>query len=418
MEQQTKTGDVVKVGIERVAFGGEGVGRVGGMVVFVPFTAAGDHVEITVTETKRRYLKGKIRRLSVPSPARQQPLCRYFTACGGCRYQHIRPEEQIRIKQSQVIELFERIGKMPSPPVREIIPSPRPFHYRIKADYHLDLQPGRSPALGFMDVMNRRVIDIDRCEIVDEPINRACQTFRRDLASGRITKPRDRQAVWSADTPGGIPEVITDFRVPRFVTRTVMGHRLRVPYRGFFQANGALLPRLVAAVVEAAGPTGRETIADVHCGSGLFSFFLSPAARTVHGIEVNGEAVHCARWNHREAGLANAIFHRGDAGEVLNTIFVAGKKRIDILILDPPRTGCDPALLAALAELRPARIVYISCNPATQARDIRCLANQGFTLQYLQPFDMFPQTAHIEVVALLNGSHPVSRRENEGRDIF
>ncbi len=416
MEKQAKTGDVLEVGIEGVAFGGEGVGRVGSMVVFVPFTAAGDRVEITVTETKRRYLRGKIHRLSVPSPARQQPLCRYFTACGGCRYQHIRPEEQIRIKQSQVIELFERIGKMPSPPVREIIPSPLPFHYRVKADYHLALPPGRSPALGFMDVLNRRVIDIDRCEIVDDTINRACLAYRRDLAAGRIAKPRDRQTVWSADTPGGTPEVITDFRVPRFVTRTVMGHGLRVPYRGFFQANGALLPRLVAAVVEAAGPTGRETIADVHCGSGLFSFFLAPSARAVHGIEVDGEAVHCARWNHREAGLANAVFHRGDAGEVLNTTFVTGKRKIDTLILDPPRTGCDPALIAALTELRPARIVYISCNPATQARDIRSLADQGFTLQYLQPFDMFPQTAHIEVLALLTGSHPVLRFENDGRE--
>lgn len=401
MEMQAKTGNVVEVGIERVAFGGEGVGRVGAMVVFVPFTAAGDRVEITVTETKRRYLKGKIRRLCVPSPARQQPLCRHFTACGGCRYQHIRYEEQLRIKQSQVAETFERIGKMPAPPVRAVIPSPLPFHYRVKADYHLALPPGRSPALGFMDVLDRRVIDIDRCEIVDDTINQACLAFRQDLAAGRVAAPRDRQTIWSADVPGEKAEVITDFRVPRFVTRTVMGHRLRVPYRGFFQANGALLPRLVAAVVEAAGPTGRETIADVHCGSGLFSLFLAPSARALHGIEADGEAVHCARRNHREAGLANAVFHRGDAGELLNAIFIAGKRKIDILILDPPRTGCDSALLSALAELRPARLVYISCNPATQARDIRCLADQGFTLRYLQPFDMFPQTAHIEVVALL-----------------
>ena len=413
-----KTGDAVEVLIERVAFGGEGVGRVGAMVVFVPFTAAGDRVEITVTETKRRYVRGKIRRLCVPSKERQQPLCRHFTDCGGCRYQHIRHPEQVRIKQFQVAELFERIGKMPSPPVREIIPSPLPFHYRVKADYHLALPPGQPPILGFMNVSNRRVTDIDRCEIVDDTINRACRAFRQDLAAGRIAKPRDRQTVWSADTPGGNAEVITDFRVPRFVTRTVMGHRLQVPYRGFFQANGALLPRLVAAVVEAADPTGRETIADVHCGSGLFSLFLAPHARAVHGIESDGEAVHCARRNHREAGLANAAFHRGDAGEVLNGIFVAGKRKIDILVLDPPRTGCDSALLSALVDLRPGRIVYVSCNPATQARDIRCLADRGFRLKYLQPFDMFSQTAHIEVVALLNGSHPVSRRENEGRDIF
>ena len=401
MENQAKAGDIAEVGIDRVAFGGEGVGRIGGMAVFVPFTAPGDRVEIAVTETRKRYLRGEIRRISAPSPVREKPLCRHFADCGGCRYQHIRYEEQTRIKQSQVVEAFERIGKMPSPPVRPLVPSPLPFHYRVKADYHLGLSPGTPPAVGLMDVRNRRVIDVDRCEIVDETINRACLAFRLDLAAGRIAKPRDRQTVWSADQPGGNAEVVTDFRVPRFVARTVMGKRLWVPYRGFFQANGALLPSLVTAVKEAAGPTGRDTVADVHCGSGLFSFFLAPAARAVHGIESDGEAVHCARRNHREAGLANAVFHRGDAGDVLKETFVAGKKKIDILLLDPPRTGCDPALLAALVELRPARIVYISCNPATQARDIRRLADRGFTLRSLQPFDMFPQTAHIEVVALL-----------------
>ena len=401
MEKQAKIGDIVEVMIDRVAFGGEGVGRIGELVVFVPFTAAGDRVEVAVTETRKRYLRGKVRRLSAPSPVREQPRCLHFTACGGCQYQHIRYDEQIRIKQSQVAETFERIGKMSSPPVRAVIPSPIPFHYRVKADYHLSLSPGRSPAIGFMDVLNRRVIDVDRCEIVDETINTACRAFRQDLAAGRVAAPRDRQTVWSADAPGEKAEVITDFRVPRFVTRTVGGHCLRVPYRGFFQANGALLPRLVAAVMEAAGPTARDTVADVHCGSGLFSLFLAPAARLVCGIDADGEAVHCARWNHRQAGLANAVFHRGDAGEVLKGIFISGKKKIDILILDPPRTGCDPGLLSAVVNLRPARLVYISCNPATQARDIRCLADHGFMLRYIQPFDMFPQTTHIELVALL-----------------
>jgi 23S rRNA (uracil1939-C5)-methyltransferase len=401
MEMPVKTGDIVEVVIDRVAFGGDGVGRIGALVVFVPFTAAGDIVEVAVTETRKKYLRGKIHRLSSPSSVRERPLCRHFTTCGGCQYQHIRYDEQVRIKKTQIAETFERIGKITSPPVREVIPSPLPFHYRGKADYHLSLSPGSPPAIGFMDILNRRVIDVDHCKIVDETINAACRDFRQELAAGRITAPRDRQIVWSADAPGEQSEVITDFRVPRFVTRTVKGHRLRVPYRGFFQANGALLPRMIDWVMEAAGPTGREFLADIHCGSGLFSFFLASAARRVCGIDSDGEAIHCARWNHRQAGLANAVFQRGNAGEVLMRNFVAGGGKIDILILDPPRNGCDPLLISALADLRPARVVYISCNPATQARDIRCLADHGFILQSLQPFDMFPQTAHIEVVALL-----------------
>jgi 23S rRNA (uracil1939-C5)-methyltransferase len=140
---------------------------------------------------------------------------------------------------------------------------------------------------------------------------------------------------------------------------------------------------------------------DAYCGAGLFSLFLAPGARQVYGIERDGEAIHCARVNHRQAGFANAVFLRGDAGEILHREFVDAKRRVDVLILDPPRTGCEPSLLSGIIALKPSRIVYISCNPATQARDIGILLHQGFALKSLTPFDMFPQTVHIETVALL-----------------
>jgi 23S rRNA (uracil1939-C5)-methyltransferase len=396
-----KPGDQLELRIDHVAFGGDGVGRFQQQVVFVPFTVDGDEVRILITDVRKRFVRGRLEKLLKPSPNRIESRCRYYARCGGCQYQHIRYDHGLQLKGQQVVDAFVRIGKVALPPSTPVIPSPGAFQYRGKADYHVRVSPNEPPVIGFMDVSSKHIIDIDRCEIVDETINEACLTFRRDLGMGRINTPWDRQTIWSADIDGEKADVVTDFRKPRFVTRTVKGQNLAAPYRGFFQANRFLVSRLVDDVVETSALSGRETVLDAYCGSGLFSLFLAPKARRVYGIEMDGEAIHCARRNHRQAGLTNAAFIRGDAGEILLKDFVETQRHVDVLILDPPRTGCDPALLSGLVKLKPARIVYISCNPATQARDIRHLLDHGFTLISLKPYDMFPQTAHIEVVALL-----------------
>ena len=396
-----KPGDRIELRIDSVAFGGDGVGRSDQQVVFVPFTVDGDEAAVRITDVKKRFVRGRLEQLLKPSPYRIEPQCRYYARCGGCRYQHIHYEHQLRLKGQQVLDTFVRIAKVALPPLTPVISSPRSFHYRGKADYHVRIVPKDPPVIGFMDIFNDRIIDIDRCEIMDETINQACFVFRQDLEAGRINTPWDRQTIWAACAAGDNTEVVTDFRRPRFVNRIVKGQALTAPYRGFFQANESLLPHLIDEVLKLCTLTGRETLVDAYCGSGLFSLFLAPKARQVYGIEMDGEAIHCARNNHSQAGLTNAVFIRGDAGEILHKDFVEAKRPVDVLILDPPRIGCDPALLSGLIELKPARIVYISCNPATQARDIRHLLDHGFTLKSLKPFDMFPQTAHIEVVAAL-----------------
>jgi 23S rRNA (uracil1939-C5)-methyltransferase len=397
-----RPGDRIELRIDSVAFGGDGVGRCQQQVVFVPFTVDGDEAVVRITEVRKRFVRGHLEKLLKPSPNRIEPRCRHYALCGGCHYQHIHYARQLRLKEQQVVDAFIRIAKVALPPITPVTPSPGSFQYRGKADYHIRITPKAPPVIGFMDVFNDRIIDIDRCEIMDETINQACLAFRQDIEAGRIKTPRlHRQTIWSSGAAGEKAEVVTDFRTPRFVIRTVGGQRLIVPYRGFFQANHFLVSRLVDDVVETSALTGRETIVDTYCGSGLFSLFLAPPARQVYGIEIDGEAIHCARVNHRQAGFTNAAFLRGDAGEILQREFVGAKRCVDVLILDPPRTGCDPALLSGLVKLKPGRIVYISCNPATQARDIRHLLDHGFTLISLKPYDMFPQTAHIEVVALL-----------------
>lgn len=396
-----RPGDQIELRIDSVAFGGDGVGRCRQQVVFVPFTVDGDEALVRITEVKKRFVRGRLEQLLQPSPDRINPRCRHYALCGGCRYQHIRYDRQLQLKEQQVVDAFIRIAKVVQPPVTPVTPSPGSFQYRGKADYHIRMIPKARPVVGFTEAFSDRIIDIDRCEIMDETINQACLAFRQDIEAGSISTLRDRQTIWSAGANGEKAEVITDFRTPRFVVRTVGGQRLMVPYRGFFQANRLLVSRLVDDVVEASALTGGETVVDAYCGSGLFSLFLAPHARQVYGIEIDGEAIHCARMNHRQAGITNTTFLRGDAGEILQRTFADAKRRVDVLILDPPRAGCDPALLCGLIALKPARIVYVSCNPATQARDIRLLLDRGFTLQSLKPYDMFPQTAHIEVVALL-----------------
>ena len=219
--------------------------------------------------------------------------------------------------------------------------------------------------------------------------------------TGDIRVPGERQVIWS-DEPGEPPtEMFIGSGKAPDIKRIVRGKRLTVPGRGFFQANVALVGELVEQVVGMCGFPGRETVIDAYGGAGLFSLFLGPRAGRLFGIEGDREAVRCAGINLRREGLAQAEFFSRGCGRYSRQGIVRRRMRADVVVLDPPRDGCGEGVLDGVAALRPERIVYVSCNPATQARDIRLLSECGYTLRRLQPLDMFPQTAHIEVVALL-----------------
>ncbi|WP_367360818.1 class I SAM-dependent RNA methyltransferase [Syntrophus sp. (in: bacteria)] len=398
-------GDRLEVKIDSVAFGGLGVGRVGRLVIFVPFAADGDTVEIEIASVRRAYATGRICRIVEPSPFRSAAPCAYYGRCGGCQYQHIAYGHQLDIKRRQVTETFARIGRVPDPPVRRAIPSPKPYGYRCKADFHVRLAPGRPPLIGYKEAADSRIVPVTRCEIVDESINRSLATLRKDLEnssppSGRGGRQEERVTLWS-----GAEEAIPGFgrsQAPgNRVLRSVKGKILRVPAAGFFQANSTLVDTMVDAVVQASAPSGAETLLDAYCGSGLFSLFLAPRVERLFGVDADREAIRCAEENLREEGVPNGEFFAGDVGEWLRAFFLERKNTVDIAVLDPPRIGCSPDVLDGLLGLNPLRIVYISCNPATQARDIRRLLDGGYRLTELQPMDMFPQTKHIEVVGIL-----------------
>ena len=397
-----QAGEIIKVRIEDVAFGGSGVGRVQGMVVFVPFTVTNDEVAVKILSVRKKFALAEVTQILEPSADRVVPACPYFGRCGGCQLQHIAYERQLAIKEKQVREIFIRLGNFSSQPLLGIIPSPGRLHYRGKAEYHVRGAPdGRFLSLGFMEQASDSVLDIARCEIVAESINQSCLDFRAALREGGKKYQRRRQTIWSAHEDGKIIAIPDDDAIRPFITRIVRNKRFLVPYGGFFQINTTLLESLVDQVTTLADLTGVETVLDAYCGVGLFSLFLAAAAGSIMGIEIDGPAVECARENLKAAGSDKVLFLHGDVGKVMKQQITKRGRLADIVILDPPRSGCDRSVLDSLRTSAVKKVIYISCNPATQARDLRYLVESGFSLERLQPLDMFPQTGHIEVIALL-----------------
>lgn len=389
-----RIGDRLKIKIERIAFGGEGVGRIDNFVVFVPFAAPGDELEIVVTELKKKYAHGKIIKIINPSTIRTEPLCKYYERCGGCCYQHIDYTHQLDLKKKQVEDAFQKIGKIAAPPVHNTIASPEIYHYRGKAQCHAE-KKGAEFQLGFLDISGGRLVDIGRCEIMEETINDKLIESRERLILQNI---RDaRLTLWSdlfAKQTEGEGQL----------KRVVKGREFLVPDDGFFQANIFLADIMVDEVCRLAALSPVNTLIDAFCGCGLFAIFLSTYAEKIIGIEWNEKSIKFARINAEKQNIRNAEFIAGDVEKVLSEGLSALGSMLDLIILDPPRIGCSAQVLQSTGILKPRRIIYVSCNPATQARDVKILAQYGYTLRSLLPFDMFPQTYHIEVIGLLEYS--------------
>jgi len=380
-----EVGKTYEMEITDVAYGGYGVGKVEGFVVFVPFVDVGEVVEVKIREKKKNFGQGILQRVLLPSPDRREHRCPYFGRCGGCLLQHINYSRQLWLKRKQVGDIMSRLGGFLRPPVEEILPSPEEFHYRLKAEFHLEKR-GDERRVGFKDLHGKEIIAINRCEIVDESINSALVKLKNEWPFSS-TK---RYTLWAEGehTPRGEKN--------SFVERKVKDRVFSVPREGFFQVNKFLLSSLTDLVFDLCHLTGRETVLDGYCGVGLFSLFLAPAARSVVGVELNSQAVACAVKNRQRAGIKNLSFLVGDMVEVVPKL-----PPFDVVVLDPPRQGCSKEVLQALIAMRPERIVYVSCNPATLTRDLRRLSAGKYHLERVVPVDMFPQTGHIEVVSLL-----------------
>ena len=366
-------GEKITVIITDIAFGGEGVGRLDEFVVFVPFTAVGERVEAEVTEVKRQFARAKLARVLQPSPERVTPACHYFGECGGCQYQHLLYATQLRIKHKQICDLFERLGGMDPALVTPVIPCSQPYGYRNRIMIRSQWDKFKQGLnIGFIRADNRLVVDIEQCAIAEPALNEQIKLVR--------AQPPPK---------GGLKVVL---RIPPI--------GWDVPPDSFFQNNFFLLPKLVDVVRERLRAGGSRHLLDVYCGVGFFSIELAGEIDSFVGIELDQPAIKSARRNAAARGVTNGEFVVGAAEEVLDRILARAGGRSTTVLLDPPRKGCHAGLLQALRRAMPEQIIYVSCHPATMARDLNILCAEAvFELSRLVPLDMFPQTSHVECVA-------------------
>jgi tRNA/tmRNA/rRNA uracil-C5-methylase (TrmA/RlmC/RlmD family) len=366
-------GDKLAVRISDMAFGGEGVARVEDFVLFVPFVAPGEHVEVEVTEVKKRFGRAKLLNVLEASPARVEPACRYFGECGGCQYQHLSYEEQLRLKHKQVCDLFERIGGLQVSAISPVIPCPQPYGYRNRIMIRSQWDKFKQGLnLGYIRADNRLVVDITECKIAEPALNQQIQSVR------------------AAPPPkGGLKVVLR-----------ISPEGWQVPRDSFFQNNFFMLPRLIEVVRERLRDSGSRHLADIYCGVGFFSIELADLVESFAGVEYDRLAVRAARENAVARKCANGEFIAGTAEEVLPGLVARFKPAEMTVLLDPPRKGCQRQIVELLRATRPAQIIYVSCQPATMARDLNIFCSEGvYDVAQVVPLDMFPQTAHMECVA-------------------
>lgn len=366
-------GSKLSVTIHDIAFGGEGVARVDDFVLFVPFVLEGETVEVEVTEVKKRFARARLLRVLTPSPQRVAPECRYFGECGGCQYQHIAYPVQLELKHKQICALFERVGGFSAARIVPVIPCPQPYGYRNRIMIRSQWDKFKQGLnIGYIRADNRLVVDIEECKIAEPVLNAQIQHVR--------AHPPPK---------GGIKVVLR-----------VAPENWEVPPDSFFQNNFHLLPRLVEVVREQLRASGARFLIDAYCGVGFFSVELADAVESFVGIELDQQAVKAARRNAAARQRQNGEFLLGRTEDLLPQVLSRFEAGSTAILVDPPRTGCPPASLELLRQTRPAQILYVSCHPATLARDLNILCAQGvFDLMKVVPLDMFPQTQHVECVA-------------------
>ena len=339
--------------IHDVAFGGAGVGRLDAKIVFVPFTIDGEQVEAEIVERRKSFDRAQLRKVVVRSAQRVNPICPYFGHCGGCDYQHITYQHQLGLKRRQVVQLLERIGRITDVEVLPTLASASPYAFRNRISVHAT--EGR---IGFFEKNSRNVVDVERCAIATPAVNDALKELRATgLADGKHRTLRG----------AGVPRTFT--QTNDFIA-------------------GALLDFVVHQVVSG-------VLVDAYCGSGFFGHALAERLQKVIGIDWNEASINAAR---QSAG-SNETYICGDVAKTIESLLEVNRPQT--VILDPSADGVDERVTNALVTHPSNRLIYVSCNPATLARDLARLRSK-FTIVTVQPFDMFPQTAEIEAVAVLN----------------
>lgn len=433
--------------ITRLAHGGQGLGYLDGLAVFVPRTLPGEVVDVRLVDRRKRHAFAELLGLRKSSPQRVPAPCELYDRCGGCHLQHLGYDGQLANKNQQVRDCLARIGGLPDVPVLPTLASPKPFGYRNKALYHYDAASG---ALGLIERDRSAVLDVPQCRIGDQRIDAMMQRIRdfaaRDQALRRVLRQvqvqvgqRTGEALVTVIVQGGVPEsakhglweslrdaasgllmhrktsvtqavfdgVTTHLGGSAVIHERICDLRFEIVPEAFFQVNSGQTEQLYGLVRDAAGLEPEDVVLDLYSGSGSIALTLAPQCAVVHAVESSRQATLLAVRQAAQLGIGNCQFRTGKVERILYRYLAQGI-RADVAVLDPPRAGCRPQALEALARMRVSRIVYVSCSPPTLARDLRLLTDLGYRAESVQPLDMFPQTYHVECLAVLHRAGPSS----------
>lgn len=443
-----KVNETINLTIHNIGSSGEGIGYYHGFTVFVDGALPGEVVEATLFQCQKRYGRANLVSIITPSPDRVTPPCPLFGRCGGCQLMHLSYSKQLMIKQQKVIDALKRIGKIDDANVRPCLASPSPLEYRNKIQ--LPVREGKDGiSIGLYAKSSHDLIEVDTC-LIHCPLG---ESIYKELS--KIIKTSGIKAYHPSDESGELRHVIIKSAVHRqealvilvtsgkpseklkhiakelmlhchsvkgvvhnmnkekdnvilgnsyatlegvgFINETLCGLTFKVSPASFFQVNTEQAECLYNKALEFADLKGQETVLDAYCGVGTLSLLFAKQAKKVIGVECVAEAISDAKENAALNHLSNVEFVCANSEEFIKTI-----KQVDVVLLNPPRKGCDPAFLEGIGKLLPKKVVYISCDPATLARDLSLLQGYGYVLDEVQPYDMFPQTAHVECVARLN----------------
>ena len=430
---------------------GSGVCRIDGMAVFVPETAVGDVCEVRIVKVLKSYAFGIVEKLITPSPDRIGDNCPVYKKCGGCLLRHISYEAECRTKNDIVRDAFERIGGL-TPQFDDFLGAEATERYRNKAQYPLAVQEGRA-VCGFYAPRSHRVIPVENCALQPEVFSDIIKTIldyinekklsvydetsntgilrhiylRRGAHSGEmmvclvvrqdISRQLSAMCRTLTEKFSDIKSIVMNINSRKtnvilgdecvtlwgndVISDTMCGNTVEISPLSFYQVNTVQAEKLYGKALEYAAPENNEVIADLYCGAGTIGLSMAKQAAKIVGVEIVPQAVENARKNALRNNIANAEFHCGDAGEVFGKLRKQGGKP-DIIVVDPPRKGCSAETIDVMAEAAPRKIVMISCNPATAARDARLLSERGYSVDKVCGVDLFPRTGHVECVVLLS----------------
>jgi 23S rRNA (uracil1939-C5)-methyltransferase len=452
-----RLGQTVEVTIGGYGYQGEGVGRYRDFTVFIAGALQGETVRVKIVEVRKSFARGVLIEVIQAASERVRPLCPAAQECGGCQLQHLDYPAQLAVKHQRVVAAIERIGGLSGVTIHPVLGMAVPWHYRNKVQYPVGRDEAGTVVLGFYRQGSHRIVPMAGCLLQPEVMNRIAATLPKLIAKYQIPVYDEKTGrgllrhvlIRQGFTSGAVMVVLVTNgkQVPRLSefaeslavsdvviksivqnintrrgnvilgmqTRVIWGQetivdeldglQFKISPRSFFQVNPVQTEVLYDKAVEYAGLTGAETVVDAYCGVGSLTLFLARKAKTVYGIEVVPEAIRDATENATLNGISNTRFLVGATEKVLPDLVGQGI-RFDVGVVDPPRSGCERSVLESFAANGVKRIVYVSCNPSTLARDLKVLAELGYRTAEVQPVDLFPQTFHVETCVLLSHKNP------------